>query len=258
MSNRENWDDTIEAIKVQSKSVNPPAELKNKVMELFLSGAEGEKLAEIRVDSLQAEDDMDRILSELMPGMGKAIYIADGSGEKKVSQQTNYKPVEWAGSLHELETESHIPLRVPDYIQLHCIEAVYGFDNITEAEMDEMYEEAARTGKTVVTRDLRPSGQTVGVVLHGLWAGQSLQLHGLTTTKSRIHVPDVESHYIERLNVAGHEAIFLQGGGMGQLMWVQQCGALGQKTAVQYELRASNMNKELLMKLACEIAALAK
>jgi len=258
MSDKANWDDTIKAIKAQAKSVNPPEELKNKVMELFLSGAKGEKLAEIRVDSLQSEDEMDRILTELTPGMGKAIYIADGSGEKKVSQQTNYKPVEWAGSLHELETKSLIPLRLPDCVQLHCIEAVYGFDNITEAEMNEMYEEAARTGKTVVTRDLRPSGKAVGVVLHGSRAGQTLQLHGLTTTKSRIHVPDFESHHIERLNVAGHEAIFLQGGGTSQLMWVQQCEALGQKTTVQYELRSSEMDKDMLLETACEIAALAK
>lgn len=58
----------------------------------------GNVLGILDIDSLNRNNVMEAIIKELKPGMGKGIYIAD-AGEKKISQQKNYKAVEWNAGL---------------------------------------------------------------------------------------------------------------------------------------------------------------
>ncbi|MDF2658107.1 MAG: hypothetical protein K0Q94_898 [Paenibacillus sp.] len=89
-----NRDELIRSILDKAAAIEPPPELKGKVMQLVLRGASGNPVSAIRVDSWDESDPMDRILQQLKPGMGIAVYIA-GTADGAVSQQTCYKPVEW-------------------------------------------------------------------------------------------------------------------------------------------------------------------
>ena len=157
----------------------------------------GEVLGILNVASLQAESTIDIVIRELKPGFGKGIYLAD---DKKISQQTNYAPVNWLDGLDELKAKASSWEPVfPANAEVKGIQVYYGFDNLTQEEIDEMAIESANTGKDVV-RDLKPNDTFVGVSLLYRKEETSFQFRIFGTTKSRIHVPDVDKHTIEYFN----------------------------------------------------------
>ncbi|MDF2658108.1 MAG: hypothetical protein K0Q94_899 [Paenibacillus sp.] len=125
---------------------------------------------------------------------------------------------------------------------------MYGFDNLTDDEIAEMIERSEHTGQRVVVRDLVPNDRLVGAQLDYTYGGQSFEYHILTTTKSRIHVPDIQDHRIERVAVNGQEGLYLSDGYQNQLIWVEEDSASGYP--LQYEIRARQAEKEWLLAIA--------
>jgi hypothetical protein len=243
-----NRDELIRSILDKAAAIEPPPELKGKVMQLVLRGASGNPVSAIRVDSWDESDPMDRILQQLKPGMGIAVYIA-GTADGAVSQQTCYKPVEWTGSLNGLlAAASPYDPRLPAGAELIRASVMYGFDNLTDDEIAEMIERSEHTGQRVVVRDLVPNDRLVGAQLDYTYGGQSFEYHILTTTKSRIHVPDIQDHRIERVAVNGQEGLYLSDGYQNQLIWVEEDSASGYP--LQYEIRARQAEKEWLLAIA--------
>lgn len=249
---REN-DETNEAwilsIKSKAGSVHPPADLKRKVMEqIEMRNENGDILATVRIDSFQEDDVMDAIIQNLKPGMGKAIYFA-GRGERTVSQQTNYDAVKWENGINELLNMA-LPLHLclPIDVELHEIRVYYGFDNLSEEEIDDMIAESGKTGKQVIVRDLNPNDVLVGINLHYSKAGKFFEFRVMKTTKSRIHVPNMEEQIIEYLTVRGQKAVFLSNSGQQQLIWAEEDS--GTRKAIQYELLAESCHRDWLINIA--------
>lgn len=89
------------------------------------------------------------------------------------------------------------PYKKPSNATQTGIAVFYGFEPLEQAEMEEMVKEAEHTGQSVIVRDLRKSNQAVGIKVEYVWHNIELEITILTTTKSRIHVPDMEQHLIE-------------------------------------------------------------
>ncbi|WP_042163977.1 hypothetical protein [Paenibacillus gorillae] len=243
--NEEAW---INRMKSKAESILPPAHLKRKIMEqIEMRNGNGDLLASVRVDAFQPDDPMDAIIQQLKPGMGKAIYIAS-QGDRTVSQQTNYKAVLWPHNLEQLfELAAPWNPPLPVEADIRRIEVYYGFDDVTEEEIEEMIAESEGQGKPVV-RDLRPNTNIVGVRLLYDQAGRSFECRLFGTTKSRIHVPDTEQQTIERLLIHGQEAVYLENIEVRQLIWAMEVPRTSR--AVQYELRAEHGDREWLIRIA--------
>ncbi|WP_341281570.1 hypothetical protein [Paenibacillus sp. FSL H8-0537] len=204
----------------------------------------GEVLGILNVASLQAESTIDIVIRELKPGFGKGIYLAD---DKKISQQTNYAPVNWLDGLDELKAKASSWEPVfPANAEVKGIQVYYGFDNLTQEEIDEMAIESANTGKDVV-RDLKPNDTFVGVSLLYRKEETSFQFRIFGTTKSRIHVPDVDKHTIEYLTIRSNEAVYVGDNEIQQLIWAEMGPTMGK--ALQYEVLAERSNRDWLISI---------
>ncbi len=250
--NNEPW---ILSIRSKVNSVYPPENLKRKVMEqIEFQNENGDMLASIRIDSYQEDDVMDTIIQNLKPGMGKAIYVAD-QGKGTVSQQTNYKAVKWENGIKALlNLISPLRLCLPINAELLDISIYYGFDNLSEEEIDDMVSESKVTGKLVIVRDLQPNNVLVGMNLIYRKDGKSFEFRIFNTTKSRIHVPDMEMEKIEYLQIRGNEAVYLTNSGRQHLIWAEE--ETGTKKALQYELLADSCSRDLLFGIANSITEL--
>lgn len=276
----------IQALKDKARSIHPPAGLKEKVMRTFeLANPKGNMLAKVMVDSLDSRDQLDQILQQLKPGTGKAIFIAENNPERAISNQTCYEAEAWPAGLHELLKEFE-PLRIklPRQARLQDIRVMYGFDALEPWEVEELYQEVARTGSGFAMRDLRKSPRLVGAQLlyasdasgesdHSDVSGGSdylalldcsahsnrpadsdgslFELHILTTTKSRIHVPDILTHTVERTVIGSLEAVYLSDSTQHQLLWVEEQS----DRPLQYEIRTSAHTKEWVFRTAEELMA---
>ncbi|MDF2716080.1 MAG: hypothetical protein K0R28_3005 [Paenibacillus sp.] len=126
------------------------------------------------------------------------------------------------------------------------IRIIHGFDPLSESEVKAMYREATETGCGIVTRELSRSDKIVGVQLDYLCEETRLELTILTTTKSRIHVPDVERHIVETMQVGNHPGVYLEDSSSQQLVWIES-----ERDNIQYELRpATKVAKESLLRMA--------
>ncbi|WP_336776485.1 hypothetical protein [Paenibacillus sp. MMO-58] len=205
----------------------------------------GEVLAILNVDSLQEESTIDIVIRELMPGMGKGIYLA---ADKKISQQTNYAPVKWLDGLDVLKAKASSWEPVfPANAELIEVQVYYGFDNLTPEEIDEMAIESASTGKDVV-RDLKPNNTFVGVSLLYRKEEITFQFRIFGTTKSRIHVPDEDKHTIENLTIRSNDAVYVGDSEVQQLIWAEMGPTMGK--ALQYEILAERSHRDWLISIA--------
>lgn len=205
----------------------------------------GEVLAILNIDSPQEENTIDIVIRQLKPGMGKGIYLA---ADKKISQQTNYGAVKWTGEIEELKakTSSWEPV-FPADAEVMDIQVYYGFDNLTQEEIDEMAIESSRTGNDVV-RDLRPNDTFVGVSLLYRKEETEFQFRIFGTTKSRIHVPDLEKHTIENLTIRSNEAVYIRNNELQRLIWAEVGPTKGK--ALQYEVVAEHSNRDSLISIS--------
>ena len=238
----------ISSIKSIANSVHPPSDLKRRLMEqIEMRNEKGELLASIRIDSFQEDDVMDAVIRDLKPGMGKAIYVA--GGERTVSQQTNYESVKWDRDIKALiELASPLQPSLPVDANLQDIHVYYGFENVTEAEIDDMVTESERSGKQVIVRDLHPNGVLVGIKLLYSKGDRPFELRIFRTTKSRIHVPDIDQHTIEHLTVRGNQAVYVADSERQQLIWAEEEPEAGSR--LQYEILAERSNRDWLVIIA--------
>lgn len=207
----------------------------------------GNVLGILDIDSLNRNNVMDAIIQELKPGMGKGIYIAD-AGEKKISQQTNYKAVEWNAGFTALREEaSPWDLLFPMDAELRDIRVYYGFDNLTNQEIDEMVEESIRTGKHVVLRDLKPNHKLVGLSVTYNKGGQNFEFQIFGTTKSRIQLPDIEEYTFENIQIRGNEAVYFGDDKKQQLIWIEMDS---RDKALQYEIVTECSDRDWLISIA--------
>ncbi|WP_418037760.1 hypothetical protein [Paenibacillus xylanilyticus] len=205
---------------------------------------EGEVLAILNVDSSQEENSIDRIVRQLQPGMGKGIYVA---ADKKISQQTNYGAVKWLGGVTGLKAKlSPWEPVFPAGANVIDIQVYYGFDNLTEEEIDEMARESSETGKDVV-RDLKPNDTFVGVNLLYRKDETVFQFRIFGTTKSRIQIPDVEKQTIEKLTIRSNEAVYVGDDELQRLVWAEVGPTTGK--ALQYEVVAEESNRDWLISI---------
>lgn len=242
-----------DALKATAERIHPPAALKQKVMkQLELSNAQGDRLALVTVDSFDAEDPMDRIIRQLRPGMGKAIYVAANNPDRTVSNQTCYEAVPWNGDLADLRRHA-VPysFRLPESAELEQIFVMHGFDGLEPEEIERMALEAEARNLDIVVRDLPKNDRLVGAQLLYMLEGVPFELHLLTTTKNRIHVPDLNEHIVEKTKVAGKEAVYLANpdSSWQQLLWVDD----DSDYRVQYEIRTSHPSKPWVFALAEQI-----
>lgn len=246
---REGIEAIRQALKETAEHIRPPASLQRKVMkELELLNKKGDLLGKVTVDTLGEEDPMDQIIQQLIPGTGKAIYVAGGNPDRIISNQTNYAHEPWHEGMEALRDRLQ-PCRfsTPADARLERIFVMYGFDSLTDQEKQEMYEEADRTGQPVIVRDLKKSQRLVGAKLEYSKEGHSFELHILTTTKNRIHVPDIDSHHIERVSVGGGEGVYLADAAHQQLLWIVE---EAEGSRIQYDLRTFHATREWVWSIA--------
>ncbi|RXZ84872.1 hypothetical protein EBB07_02320 [Paenibacillaceae bacterium] len=241
-------EDWLLSLKRKAAAVHPPATLKNKVMEhVQMRNTKGEVLATVQIDSFQDDEIMDTIIQDLKPGMGVAVYIA-GQGEPFFSQQTNYAAVQWEDGLPSLlQLASPMRLMLP-HAELQNIQVFYGFDNLTDEEIAEMAAESEQTGNKVVVRNLVQNQTLVGLSLFYSDQETEFEYRIFRTTKSRIHVPDIEQHVIEHLTIRGNEAVYLADHHRQHLIWAEE--DTGIPTPLQYEIICDNQNKRWLLGIA--------
>ena len=207
----------------------------------------GNVLGILDIDSLNRNNVMEAIIKELKPGMGKGIYIAD-LGEKKISQQTNYKAVEWNAGLPALrEKASPWELSFPMDAELENIQVYYGFDNLTNQEIDEMIEESRRTGKHVVLRDLRPNHTLVGLSVTYNKGGRDFEFRIFGTTKSRIQLSDLEDYTYENVQIRGNEAVYIGDDEKQQLIWIEMDS---RGKVLQYEIGTEGSDRDWVISIA--------
>lgn len=213
-----------------------------------MKSEKGDVLAILNIDSFKKENDIDNIIRELKPGMGKGIYIAN---EKKITQQTNYKTVKWQGGLDELKAKAPSwELVFPIDVEVKDIRIYYGFDNLTQEEIDEMATESERTGRNVVV-DLKPNDTLVGVSLICRKDETTFEFRIFGTTKSRIHVPNIERHIIENLTIRGNDAVYVGDSERQQLIWAEVGPNMGK--ALQYEILAERSSRDWLISIASSL-----
>jgi len=244
----EDLEDLQQSLKDTAAKLFPPPELKRKVLkELELLNDQGMLLAKVTLDTLDTDNLFDRIIQELQPGMGKAIYVVPNNPDRIISNQTQYQAIPWKDDLHSLQQQFNpYMIRTPLHADLQRIQIMYGFDGLMPHEIEGMYEEADQTGAMVITRDLRQNDTLVGMTLHYQRDQRPFELHILSTTKNRIHVPDLDRHHVERLHVQGTEAIYLSSDVQHQLFMVIHDNGM----CLQYEIRASHVTKSWVLELA--------
>ncbi|MGO4347835.1 hypothetical protein AB4Z45_20315 [Paenibacillus sp. MCAF9] len=225
----------------KANHIYPPAGLKQKVLEeIMLVNKKGEMLAKVTVDTLNIDNPFDQIINSLKPGTGKAIYIVHDNPDKMISNQTNYEKEIWHEGIEELQEKiKPYVFKTPLDSELKASYVMYGFDSLTEIELAEMVEEAEYTGENVIVRDLKKSDRMVGAAFVYEKEGIEFELHILTTTKNRIHVPDINDHLIETILVGEKEGIYLSDGKQHQLIWVTDDNG----NNIQYEVRAFEVSK---------------
>lgn len=238
----------ISALKAKAEEVHPPFELKEKVMQsIDLTNKKGEMLAKVMVDTLDSNDPFDQIIQQLKPGTGKAIFIVANNPDKTISNQTFYETEKWSLGLKELLKKIEpYKIKLPHQSKLQEIYVIYGFDSLETWEINEMYAEAEMTGKKIIVRDLRKSNRMVGAKLLYTSDDSLFELNILTTTKNRIHVPDISKHTVERTKVGSKEAVYLSDSTNHQLLWVDD----EQGINIQYEIRTSSRSKKWVFEVA--------
>ncbi|MDR6716379.1 DUF4367 domain-containing protein [Paenibacillus sp. 2003] len=206
----------------------------------------GDVLGKIQIESLRNDSAIDRIVIDLKPGEGKAIYTADAT-ENQFTQQTNYAAIPWREGLEQLEKlYSPWQPKFPIDSDIDAIHVFYGFDNLTPQEIDEMIEESNRTGRNVVIRDLKPNKRVVGIsITYQEYGGYKLNIFG--TTKSRITLPDHDGTTVKQVAIRGVQAFFIVNNETSQLIWIEE-DVHGK--ALQYEIIGRNMSEDFVMKIA--------
>ncbi|GAS81185.1 DUF4367 domain-containing protein [Paenibacillus amylolyticus] len=205
----------------------------------------GDVLGKIQIESLR-DNAIDRIVIDLKPGDGKAIYTADVI-ENQFTQQTNYAPISWEDGLEQLQKHySPWQPKFPIDSNIDSIHVFYGFDNLTPQEIDEMIEESSRSGRKVVIRDLKPNKKVVGIsITYKKYGGYKLNIFG--TTKSRIAVPDHGGTTVKESAIRGVQAFYILNNETSQLIWIEE-DVHGK--ALQYEIIGRKMSEDLVMKIA--------
>lgn len=167
----------------------------------------GDVLGKIQIESLR-DNAIDRIVIDLKPGEGKAIYTADVT-ENQFTQQTNYAAIPWDDGLEQLQRlYSPWQPKFPIDSDIDAIHVFYGFDNLTPQEIDEMIEESNRSGRNVVIRDLKPNKKVVGIsITDKEYGGYKLNIFG--TTKSRIALPDHDGTTVMQAAIRGVQAFYI-------------------------------------------------
>jgi hypothetical protein len=209
----------------------------------------GDVIAILNIDLVQEDNAIDNIIRGLKPGMGKGIYLVN---EKKISQQTNYAAVRWLEGLDELKAKA--PLWEPVFpvnAEMMDIHIFYGFDNLTQEEIDEMALESERSGKSVV-RDLRPNDTIVGVSVFYRKQESTFEFRIFGTTKSRIQVPNIDQHTIESLTIRTNEAVYVGDSEKQKLIWAEVGPNKGK--VLQYEVLAERSNRDWLVSIAESLA----
>ncbi|WP_091017120.1 DUF4367 domain-containing protein [Paenibacillus amylolyticus] len=206
----------------------------------------GDVLGKIQIESLRKDHAIDRIVIDLKPGEGKAIYTADAT-ENQYTQQTNYAAIPWEDKLEQLQKlYSPWQPKFPIDSDIDAIHVFYGFDNLTPQEIDEMIEESNRLGRNVVIRDLKPNKKVVGIsITYKEYGGYKLNIFG--TTKSRIALPDHDGTKVKQVALRGVEAFYIFNNETSQLIWIEE-DVHGK--ALQYEIIGRNMSEDLVMKIA--------
>lgn len=206
----------------------------------------GDVLGKIQIESLRNDNAIDRIVIDLKPGEGKAIYTADVI-ENQFTQQTNYAPISWEDGLEQLQKHySPWQPKFPIDSDIDAIHVFYGFDNLTPQEIDEMIEESNRSGRNVVIRDLKPNKKVVGIsITYKEYGGYKLNVFG--TTKSRIALPDQDGTTVTQAAIRGVQAFYIFNNEASQLVWIEE-DVHGK--ALQYEIIGRNMSEDLVMKIA--------
>jgi len=221
--------------------------LRGRDEKMEIKNNQGDVIGKIQFHSHQNENTVERIISELKPGEGKAIYDADAA-DNKFTQQTNYAAINWNKDFESLK-EKLTPWepRFPARSKIQKIQVYYGFDNLSSHEIDEMIDESEKTGNNVVVRDLRPNNTLVGVNMtyHSVQGNYNFRIFG--TTKSRIQVPDSGETQIERLDIRGNEAFYISRVKNKQLIWIEEDP---NGKALQYELMGRDIQKEFLLSVA--------
>ncbi|MFB9327742.1 hypothetical protein ACFFSY_17580 [Paenibacillus aurantiacus] len=214
-----------------------------------IKSEKGEVLAILHINSNQELNAIDSLIRELRPGMGKGIYIAD---EQKISQQTNYEAIPWQEGIDALKAKVALWEPVfPVHADVLDIQVYYGFDNLTQEEINEMAVESEKTGGNVV-RDLKPNDTLVGMSLRCRQDEHTFELRIFGTTKSRIHVPELQQGMIENLMIRANEAVYVGNTDKQQLIWAEVGPSRGK--ALQYELIAEQNNRDWLIALAGSLA----
>ncbi|WP_339302896.1 DUF4367 domain-containing protein [Paenibacillus sp. FSL R5-0519] len=206
----------------------------------------GDVLGKIQIESLRNNNAIDRIVIDLKPGEGKAIYTADAI-ENQFTQQTNYAAIPWEDGLEQLQRHySPWQPKFPIDSGIDAIRVFYGFDNLTPQEIDEMIEESNRSGGNVVIRDLKPNKKVVGIsITYQEYGGYTLNIFG--TTKSRIALPDHGGTTVKQTAIRGVQAFYIFDNETSQLIWIEE-DVHGK--ALQYEINGRNMSEDLVMKIA--------
>ncbi|RPK30440.1 hypothetical protein [Paenibacillus xylanexedens] len=205
----------------------------------------GDVLGKIQIESLRNDSAIDRIVIDLKPGEGKAIYTADAT-ENQFTQQTNYAAIPWEDGLEQLQKlYSPWQPKFPIDSDIDAIHVFYGFDNLTPQEIDEMIEESNRLGRNVVIRDLKPNKKVVGIsITYKEYGGYKLNIFG--TTKSRIALPDHDGTKVKQVALRGVEAFYIFNNETSQLIWIEE-DVHGK--ALQYEIIGRNMSEDLVMEI---------
>lgn len=205
----------------------------------------GDVLGKIQIESLR-DNAIDRIVIDLKPGEGKAIYTADVT-ENQFTQQTNYAAIPWDDGLEQLQRlYSPWQPKFPIDSDIDAIHVFYGFDNLTPQEIDEMIEESNRSGRNVVIRDLKPNKRVVGIsITYKEYGGYKLNIFG--TTKSRIALPDHGGTTVKETAIRCVQAFYISDNETSQLIWIEE-DMHGK--ALQYEIIGRNMSEDLVMKIA--------
>ncbi|MEK4661439.1 DUF4367 domain-containing protein [Priestia sp. FSL H7-0729] len=205
----------------------------------------GDVLGKIQIESLRNDHAIDRIVIDLKPGEGKAIYTADAT-ENQFTQQTNYAAIQWEDGLEQLQKlYSPWQPKFPIDSDIAAIHVFYGFDNLTPQEIEEMVEESNRSGSNVVIRDLKPNKRVVGIsITYQEYGSYKLNIFG--TTKSRITLPDHDGTTVKQAAIRGVQAFFIVNNETSQLIWIEE-DVHGK--ALQYEIIGRNMSEDLVMKI---------
>lgn len=228
----------------------PPEHMKERVMktiQLQLRHANGSMAGKIDIDCLQDDTPINSALKQLKPGTGRAVYVVENNPGRTISNETYYSGEKWENGLQKL-IGRRFPYSFKELLDasLSGIRIIRGFDPLTKSEIKAMYKEAKETGSAIVTRALRKNDKIVGIQLDYTYEHTRLELTILTTTKSRIHVPDVERHIVETFTINHYPAVYMEDESAQQLIWIES-----EPKNIQYELRpGKKVSKDWLIAMA--------